>query len=120
MIGSIAITLVVQYLLLVEPWLGRRAYRRMQAALDIGTPSKRRRAGSGRDVSPRRAPAIAGNRDLLRMLPRLRDKRFGFAALATFFRASGSLLWPVLLHALLDLRLLLVRLPTNTPTGGIP
>jgi len=39
------------------------------------------------------------------------------AALATLFWASGSLLWPMLVHALLDLRVLPVRAPVHATTG---
>lgn len=42
------------------------------------------------------------------------------AALATLFWASGSLLWPMLIHVLLDLRVLLTRAPTNVTTGDAP
>ncbi|MBS0381286.1 MAG: CPBP family intramembrane metalloprotease, partial [Proteobacteria bacterium] len=258
--GSISIALLALYLLLVEPWLGRAAYRRMLAALNagdtgarlrfylswiwqgwalvavtllvtlvlagwaparlglqlpdwpylpaldsdalggfavggaigaalviglilgIGVASKRRRSGGAPDAATQRTPKLAGNRDLLRMLPRTRNERFGFAALAvtagigeevvwrgfgltllfallptmhpavpivlaalafgfahwyqgaigvlatavigallaTLFWASGSLLWPMFIHVLIDLRVLLVRAPAHATTGDSP
>lgn len=42
------------------------------------------------------------------------------ALLATLFWASGSLLWPMVLHALIDLQVLLRRLPTRSAEGTTP
>lgn len=150
--------------------------------IGISAASKRRHAGDRQDAAPRRSPLLAGNRDLMRMLPQTRDERFGFAALAvtagigeeivwrgfgltllfallptlhpawpialaalafgmahwyqgfigviataaigallaSLFWASGSLLWPMLIHVLIDLRVLLVRAPTQVTTGDAP
>lgn len=261
MTGTVVIALLALYLLLVEPWLGQRSYRRMQLALEANQPDARLRfyrqwiwqgwalaivvliatlgfagwsstqmglrlpywphlptlggtatadfikgvmigvaaAGSGAvllglavaylrrsnnapPTSPAHAPTLAGRRDMLRMFPQTRNERITFAALAVtagvgeeivwrgfgltllllllpnlhpalpitlaalafglahlyqgfagmvytaaigaalaaLFWASGSLLWPMLLHVLLDLRILLVRNPVHAIQGDTP
>ncbi|HEU4670278.1 MAG TPA: CPBP family intramembrane glutamic endopeptidase [Dyella sp.] len=136
-----------------------------------------KRAAAGRKRTP---PPVAGGQAVLRMLPRTRDERWAFAALAVtagvgeefvwrgfglavlqhvwpalhpaiyvvllavpfgwahlyqgwsgvlvtgvvgavmagLYLASGSLLMPVLLHVLIDLRALLVKLPPDTPEAS--
>lgn len=255
MIGTIAIVVLACYLLIGEPLLGRRAHRRMLAALAAGAPGARLRfylqwiwqgwvlltatlfvtlglaawtpaelglrlpdwphlpahlpggmlpgflagialAAVGgfaaailasrrrRDVATPTAPrGFQSNPGLLAMLPRSRDERLGWAALsvtagvteeviwrgfglgllfallpathpaapivlaavafgwahlyqgaigvlatamiggllALLFWASGSLLWPIVLHILIDLRVLLTRAPaTAKPLHGDP
>lgn len=144
-------------------------------AVGVGIAWRRRRGGA--PDRQQRVPVIAGNRNLMRMLPRTREERLAFAALAvtagvteeviwrgfgltlllallpgwhpavpialaalafgwahlyqgvvgmfatamigavlaTLFWASGSLLWPILIHVMLDLRVLLVRAPVHAP-----
>lgn len=261
MIGTVAIALLVLYLLVGEPWFGRIGFQRMRAALAAGdagarlrffrqwiwqgwlltlvvlgvtlgfagwTPAqlglrmpywphplavdgstssgfaaglvigvaiaggaglivgivsarRQRRAAKVRAAAPRTRGPV-GNPQVLQMLPRTPAERRAFAALAVtagvgeeivwrgfgltllftllpgahpaiaialasaafgcahlyqgavgivvtavlgavfaiLFRASGSLLWPMLLHVLIDLRVLLLRAPAQSTEGGSP
>lgn len=253
--GLLALAALTLYLLLAEPLLGRRAHRRLLAALDAGEAHARQRfyrqwiwqgwalllatlllslgvagwtpaqlglrwphwpaalpsgeAGGGLvagliigmalaaaggvligrvrarrnpDTAPSRPQVVAGGDKLLRMLPRSRTERWHFAALAVtagiteeviwrgfglglllallphaplavpivlaalafgwahlyqgwtgvlatgvlggllawLYWSTGSLLLPILLHVLIDLRAMLVRVPADAPAAGAP
>jgi hypothetical protein len=118
--AGIIIALLVLYLLVGEPLLGRRQHRRMLAALAAVTVA----IVLGLAGWPHARMGFALPHWMADMPALPSGLIAGFATtgvldgvFALLFWASGSLLPPLILHVLIDLRILLVRVPASTVIG---